>query len=237
MPYDFLLLDLVFALPALLILAVRRDLAPVMVTCVLASLPFALTEAWFCPTYWEPRFLFDLGARLGFGIEDFLFVSALAAFSSTAYAVCFRKDYLPQDDSPVPKAGQFRRAGAMVAVALAAAAGLAIAGVPMIYGSVGIMLLLASIVVMMRPDLRWPAIGGGAATLAVYLVLCQGFSCLLPGIFAQTWHAERFSGCLVLGVPLEELLYGFACGALATVFYPYVTRQRFAPRYRGAPER
>lgn len=57
----------------------------------LLSLPFATTEWMFYPDYWAPKFLFDLVDIIGFGIEDFLFVSALGVSSSSAWFVATGK--------------------------------------------------------------------------------------------------------------------------------------------------
>jgi hypothetical protein len=41
------------------------------------------------------------------------------------------------------------------------------------------------------------------------------------------WHAEKFLNVFFLGIPLEEYMYGFACGMAATMFYPYVFNRSF----------
>jgi hypothetical protein len=38
-----------------------------------------------------------------------------------------------------------------------------------------------------------------------------------------------FSNIRVIGIPLEELLYGFGAGVAATAFYPYTFHRRFTP--------
>jgi hypothetical protein len=79
LPYDFLVLSLLCWIPGFGAGFMRPDLRRAIVLSALCSLPFAFTEFLFYPEYWTPTFLFDLGDRLGFGIEDFLFVSAIAA--------------------------------------------------------------------------------------------------------------------------------------------------------------
>ena len=70
--YAVLTLSLLFLLPGALVYALRPDLRGPIHIVSLCSLPFALTEFLFYPTYWEPEFLFDLIHVLGFGIEDVL---------------------------------------------------------------------------------------------------------------------------------------------------------------------
>ena len=68
--YPFLVLSLLFLIPGVLFYALRPDIRRLLRLTLLASLPFATTEFLFYPTYWEPRTLFDLVPRIGFGIED-----------------------------------------------------------------------------------------------------------------------------------------------------------------------
>ena len=86
MEYNFLILTLIFWIPGILIYALRFDLRRIIHLMAAFSLPFALTEWLFYPEYWEPTFIFDLIHVFGFGIEDILFVTGLAAFTSTVYA-------------------------------------------------------------------------------------------------------------------------------------------------------
>jgi hypothetical protein len=44
------------------------------------------------------------------------------------------------------------------------------------------------------------------------------------------WHTERFLGRFLLGLPLEELLYGWAAGAAAGALAPFAFGFGFAPR-------
>jgi len=86
--YNFLILSLLFWIPGVGAYFARPDLRRAMKRSVLCSLPFAFSEFLFYPEYWTPTFLFDLGVRLGFGIEDFLFVSALAASAVRSMGFC-----------------------------------------------------------------------------------------------------------------------------------------------------
>ena len=79
-----------------------------------------------------------------------------------------------------------------------------------------------AVVLTRRPDLgRWALIGGAFITL-VYGLVCLAFDALLPGAFDRIWHTEGLFDRTVAGVPLEELVYGAASGALATVVLPWL---------------
>jgi hypothetical protein len=217
--YSFLLLALLFLIPGLVILLLRPDLRRVAFRMALCSLPFALTESWFYPSYWEPRFVFDLADRIGFGIEDLLFVAGLGAFSSTAYAFFFKRGYGAVADLAGRRlhrgASVFAAVGVLVAI-------IAALGIPMIYGSVAVMLGVSAFIGWRRRDLVRPMLLGGLCVTGVYSGLCGIYMGLLPDVFVHTWHIERFSNVFVLGIPLEEILYACAAGTAATAFYPYV---------------
>lgn len=227
--YSFLILSLILWVPAVAIWLGRRDLRRVIYPMALASLPFAATERLFYPDYWSPPFLFDLVNRIGFGLEDILFVVALAAVTTTIYAVVTGKQYGPVEDS---EEGRERRPNIVVG-----AGGLAICfglvglfvflEIPMIYGSCIIMAVIGGAICAMRHDLFWPSLVGLLATTVLYFGICLGFDLILPGVFEEHWHTEDFLDLYLVGVPLEELLYAGAAGFVATCFYPFVTDQRF----------
>lgn len=192
----------------------------------LCSIPFAFTENLFYPSYWEPTFLFGLADKIGFGIEDVLFVIGLAAFTSTAYAFFFRKTYQLVGTNELKAVIQ--RCLSVLGVTFLLVILLTILNVPMIYGSVGIMIGMSVFICFRRTDLLLPSFLGGFISLGIYTFLCLVLLTLIPDIFNMVWHTEKFLNVFVLGIPLEEYLYGFAAGITATAFYPYVFSQRFS---------
>jgi len=223
--YNFLTLALLFALPGAVIWLVRHDLRRTIICVVPFALPFAFTEFLFYPSYWEPNFLFDLGQRIGFGIEDFIFVCGLAAFSSTAYAFAFNRRYKPTDHaglifSALRALGLFVFSGLLFLGAI-------IAGVAVIYAACFVMVANACVILALRRDLAIPALLGSCLSTAIYFLLSLAAEKLLPGLFKNVWHTKDFLNIFIAGVPVEELLYGFSAGFIGTIFYPYVFGRRF----------
>jgi hypothetical protein len=99
--------------------------------------------------------------------------------------------------------------------------------VPMIYGSVIIMMLVAVVMLNQRRDLIRPGFLGAGITLLVYSLLALMAKWIYPSIFEFTWHTDKFLNLFLLGIPIEEMLYGTAAGLLATVCYPFIFSQRF----------
>jgi hypothetical protein len=226
--WNFLTLALLFALPGMLIGSARPDLRLAIACSLPFSLPFACTEFLFYPSYWEPAFLFDLGRRIGFGIEDIIFVTGLAAFTTTAYACACNRSYKPLGSIAfssccIKALWLFGITGALLLVLLGA-------GIPTIYSACQVMSAAALVMLWQRPDLIAPALLGGCISAGTYFMLCLAAAALMPGLFKNIWHTEKFLNIFIAGVPLEELLYGFSSGFVATAFYPYVFGRHFIQR-------
>lgn len=225
MTHDFLVLSLLFLLPGCLVWLARPDLRPLLKRMALFSIPFAATERLFYPVYWRPKFLLDLADHIGFGVEDVLFVVGLGAFTSTAYAVALRR-------TPVPGAlrGWLPGRGVLAIVLALSLVGLLLAArVPILYASVAVMVALAGVILVMRPDMALPSVLGALLSAAIYLGLCVAFAALVPGVFERAWRPSvLLPGKALLGVPLDEILYGLGAGFAATAFPPWAFRFRYA---------
>lgn len=225
MEYHFLILSLLFAIPGAIIYLCRRDLRIVIRRLMLCSIPFAFTEFLFYPDYWEPKFLFDLAAKIGFGIEDFIFVMGLAAFSGTGYAMVYRQTFQSE------KTVTFKQIAFRISMlSLIAAASMVIQtalSIPIIYGAIITMVAISLGVILVRLDLLVPSVLGGVISVGIYLTLCRIILLFIPELFETNWKLDAYSAMYILGVPLEELLYGFAAGCLACIFYPFVFSCRY----------
>ena len=101
------------------------------------------------------------------------------------------------------------------------------AGIPVIYSSCLAMAAAALAMLWQRPDLIAPALLGGCISAATYFMLCLAAGALMPGIFRNIWHTEKFLHIFIAGVPLEELLYGFLFGLCCHGLLSIRIRQAF----------
>ncbi len=225
MKYDFLILSLLFMIPGIIIYILREDLRKVIHIMALCSIPFAFTERFFYPSYWEPVFLFNLIDILGFGIEDILFVIGLSAFTSTAYAFFTNRSYhiigeLQTKQVVLKCLTVLGSTFLMIGLIL-------VMDITIIYGSFLIMTIISLIIFIKRKDLLIPGLTGGFLATTVYTLLCLCLTMLLPGVFKLTWHTDQFLNIFIIGIPVEEIIYGFTSGMVSTVFYPFVFNLRF----------
>lgn len=221
-----MILCLLLLVPGAVIFLWRRDLRKMMVIVSGCAVPFAFTEFLFYPTYWEPQFLFDLPQKIGFGIEDFLFVIGLGAFTSAVYPALFLKKL-----SPVRLHFQSNIFKLLVSVlgAFLLTSLFLFTEIPMIWACVPIMFAIAAAMVFLRRDLVVPALWGGLLSSLFYFAICLLLGVIVPNVFSLNWNAEKFSNIFVLGIPLEEVLYAWAAGTVSTVFYPFVFSRAFVP--------
>lgn len=223
--YSFLVLSLLFLVPPSAILLLRRDLRGILGLTAVLSLPFAATEFLFYPTYWNPETLFDLVQRIGFGIEDVLFVVGLGMLSAGIYPFVFGKRVLREASEP--RGAMCGRAAVLLISAGVAVAVASAVGVHMIYAAPVVMVVADAAILLRRSDLLAPSVVGGLLTVCVYGGLSLLFQLLIPGVFELDWNTDEFLNVFVLGIPVEELMYGFSAGLVGSVFVPYVLRARF----------
>ena len=62
---------------------------------------------------------------------------------------------------------------------------------------------------------------GGVAFLALYFVFFLFFDLAYPNLVQEVWNFSAISGILLLGVPLEELMFAFTFGMLWSSVYEH----------------
>ncbi|MDZ4725716.1 MAG: lycopene cyclase domain-containing protein [Leptospira sp.] len=190
----------------------------------LSSIPFAFTEFLFYPSYWEPKFLWNLVNLIGFGIEDIIFVIGLSAFSSSSFAVTFQKKLTPCSK------GILNSNQILISIFILYLITIFLFikfKIHLIFGAPILMLGSGIFMILRRSDLLFPGIFGGLITMTVYSLLCFALLQIYPSIFELTWHTEKFLNTKIFHIPLEELIYAFSSGFIATLFYPYVFSFRY----------
>jgi len=209
--YVWLVWSSAFLLPWLLAFATVPGYRGVMWRASFATSLFGATEPIFVPEYWKPPSLFELAQRTGFDIESFIFCFAIGGIGAVLYNGLTKQDLVPMSEAekrhPLHR---FHR------VALLAPF---VAFVPLyllpwnpIYPSIACLAI-------------GPANhrGGGFLFLVFYAIFMLGLRLSAPGYIEQVWNLPALSGMLIYGIPLEELLFGFAFGLYWTGVYEHFT--------------
>ena len=183
---------------------------------------FGVTEPIFVPEYWNPPSLFELAQRIGFDIESFIFCFAIGGIGSVLYNTLTGQDLVPVS---VAEMRQLRHRFHPVAIAAPFVLFVPLYFLPWnaIYPALVCLVVGAVAAVICRPDLKWKTLIGGALFLVLYTIFMLGLRWFAPGYIEEVWILPALSGLLIYGIPLEELLFGFAFGLYWTSVYEHFT--------------
>ena len=189
--------------------------------------PFGLTEPLFVPSYWNPPSLFELAQRTGFDIESIIFSFAIGGLGAVLYNRLTRRRL----EAVAPEERRHaRHRWHRWALAMPFALFPVLYFLPWnpIHAGIASMLLGAIAAVLCRPDLKANTLLGGVLFLAFYTIFLLGLKWSAPGYIEQVWNLKALSGVLIYGLPLEELLFGFAFGLFWTGIYEHFNWKRGA---------
>ena len=187
--------------------------------------PFGLTEPIFVPEYWNPPSLFDLAQRTGFDIESLIFCFGIGGIGAVLYNVLTRVRLQTVDST---ERHHHRHRLHPLALATPFIVFLPLYFLPWnsIYPGIAAMFAGAVAAILCRPDLKLKTLVGGGLFLGYYLIFMLVLRWLAPGYIETVWNMNSLSGIMLYGIPLEELLFGFAFGMFWACIYEHVTWQR-----------
>ncbi|RMD58109.1 hypothetical protein D6825_01970 [Candidatus Woesearchaeota archaeon] len=200
----------------------RPTLRKEMLLMSLFTMPLGLTEPIFVPEYWHPPSLFNLATRTGFDLESLIFSFAIGGIASVLYEALVgakhrriketRENYLHYLSIAVP----FITFTALYLKSESNPIYLVI--ISALIGTLATLLC--------RPDLSKNIIAGGLAFLTLYFVTFLIATLIYPTFISQAWNLKAISGTLILGIPLEELLFALSIGMLWSGIYEQATQYR-----------
>lgn len=169
-----------------------------------------LIQPILVPEYWSPPTLFNLTQRIGFNIESFIFAFSIGGIALVIYGAIFKTKHLP-----VRKLHYFF----LLLTPLTFLLLHFFTKINPIY-SVSIAMLTGAIwVIICRRDLVKKVLVGGVIFLGLYFIFLSGFNWAYPGYISQAWNLRAISGILILGVPIEELLFALTLGMFWSSLY------------------
>ena len=213
--------------------AVRAGLRRTMVMVSLGTMLLGLTEPLFVPEYWNPPTLWNLARRTGFDLESLLFSFAIGGIVLAAYDVLFA---VGPSEHVGHERGHPRHRYHLLAVLSAPLLFVVLLALTTLNPIYAAAITLAGgflATLYCRPDLRLKMIVSGALFLLLYFVVFALFDLAFPGYVAAVWNLGAISGRLVLGVPLEELMFAFTFGLYWSSVYEHLTWRRSPRASRG----
>ena len=230
--YAYLALSAALAAVWTVLYVVRADLRRAMMPVSLGTMLLGLTEPLFVPEYWNPPTLWNLARRTGFDLESLLFSFAIGGIVFAAYHTLF--GVAPSESMAHERSHRRHRYHLLVVLSapLLFALLLALTTLNPIYASAIALVGGFLATLYCRPDLWLKMIVSGGFFLALYFVVFGLFNLAFPGYVAAVWNLGAISGRLLLGVPLEELMFAFTFGLYWSSVYEHLVWRR-SPRGQG----
>jgi hypothetical protein len=234
--YAWLTWSTAFLIPWAILFALSKRGRGVMWRASFVTALFGLTEPIFVPWYWNPPSLFELARRTGFDLESLIFSFAIGGIGIVLYDAVTRHDAVA-----VPKTQrQYRRHRLhrlALCVPLILFAPLYLLPWNPIYPALVSLAAGAVASLACRPDLAAKTALGGTLFLLLYWVFMLALRWFAPGYIESVWNLPALSGVLIGGIPLEELLFGFAFGTYWASVYEHLTWQTSASRAHATAAR
>jgi len=218
MMYGYLIGALIATLFWLIIFFTRQDLRKQMVITGLLFLPFFLFDKMLIPSYWQPRVLFDLYDKLGFSLESILFIFTASGVFAVLYKFAMRKTENIPTKISVSKRTILFLVYIYSTFLILTSLGLGAHILSMLIPFVAIIIFIT----IQRPDLLKLIIMSGILGFGLYFTSLLIFSHFLPNFFTNTYNLGNLWGIFILGIPLEEVLWGLYYPALMACSYKYL---------------
>lgn len=197
-----------------------------MLVVSLATSLLGLSEPLFVPAYWNPPTLFDLAKITRFDIESLLFSFGVGGIAAAAYEGFFKPRHTSM--SQVEKSRRRHRLHllALISAPLTFAVLYILTGLNPIYNA-GLAFLVGGLAsIACRPDLTKKMILTGLGFLIFYFVFFETLVIAYPRYVDLVWNLSDISGILVLGIPIEELMFALGLGFMWSSVYEHITWTR-----------
>jgi hypothetical protein len=212
--YAYLVGGLMYLFIWVLLYIIRSDLRKQMMYLSVITMPLGISEPIFRRDYWNPP-LFN---GWPIGLEELIFCFAIGGIAAVLYEEIFRKRY-----SRVPAK---THAHSLLAILLFFVVWSYVLifrlGVNSIYACSAALLIVAIYLVSPRKDLVKVALLSGLLVSLLMLAFYQLLLRIYPDMVREIWYLKNISGILVLGIPIEELMWGFCWGFFAGPLYEII---------------
>ncbi|MDP3940947.1 MAG: lycopene cyclase domain-containing protein [bacterium] len=192
-----------------------------LIVSLLTSL-LGLSEPLFVPEYWAPPSLFNLALRTGFDIESLIFSFGIGGIAVVLYDRIFHTMYeqIPSQAHHDPR-HRYHLWAILAAPIIFILLELTTRFNP-IYIAIIAMILGGLATWYCRPDLKKKMIVSAILFLGLYFFYFLILIAMSPGYVEKVWNLKGISGILIVGIPLEELLFALSFGFLWSSIYEHI---------------
>lgn len=184
------------------------------------------TEPFFVPVYWSPPSLFDLAHRTGFDIESFIFSFAIGGIAVTIYTLIQSTSHEQISTHERHLSRHRYHLLSILSSPLIFFVLFFATSINPIYSASISMLIGGVFSWYCRPDLKNKMIVSAFLFLGLYFFYFLTLIAISPGFVQQVWNLKALSGILILGIPLEELLFALSFGFIWSSVYEHIAWRR-----------
>jgi hypothetical protein len=220
--YAYFISILFFLFIWIILFVVRGDLRKKMLTMSFLVAPLGFTQFFYFRDYWHP--IYSLGTIFGVvGVEEIIFCFLIGGITAVIYEEVFGLKYTKRHLKNHP----YWMLGFFVLGVLWMLIGNIILGFNSMYISISILLLTGFLVLIFRHDLLKDAFFSGILIgILMFVFYLLFFNTMFNDIIQKWWLLKNISGILILGVPIEELMWAFSWGFFAGPAYEFITGLR-----------
>ena len=195
-----------------LVYLLKKDSRKEMLKMSWITMPFGLTEPLFVPEYWFPPSLFDLAKKTEFDIESLIFSFAIGGIGTVLYNLIFKRGLaeIPHTE----RSHQRHRLHIYILFIPVIVFGILALFTTLNHIYCGsIALFVGGLATLYcRSDLKRKIWVGGILFTVLYFIYFGSILPIYPQYVELYWNLDNLTHILVLGIPIEELLFAFTFG-------------------------
>lgn len=182
-----------------------------------------LTEPLFVPAYWSPPSLFDLASKTGFDVESLIFSFGIGGLAVVLYEHIFRTQHAVMSLGGRHDLRHRFHFWALSSAPIIFVVLLIATKINPIYSAIIAMAGGGLFAWFCRPDLKKKMLVSALIFLGLYFIYFFTLIIAYPGYVQNVWKLKAISGILILGIPLEELMFALSFGFLWSSIYEHLT--------------
>jgi len=221
--YAYLSLSVALSVVWATLHVLRHDLNASMLRVSVCTALLGLTEPIFVPRYWNPFTIFNLARRTGFDLESLLFSFSIGGIVFAAYEFLFHVKPVENIAADSKKGRHRQHTLAVLSAPLLFGFLSATTRLNPIYSSAIALIAGFFATLSCRRDLWLKMIVSGGLFFALYFFVFALFNVAFPGYVEAVWNLKAISAVRLIGVPLEELMFGFTFGLYWSSVYEHLT--------------
>ena len=183
----------------------KKDSRKEMLKMSLITMPFGLTEPLFVPDYWLPPSLFNIGG-IGTVLYNLIFKRGLAEISHSERNHSRHRLHIYI---------LFIPAAVFIILAL-------FTSLNHIYCGIIALFIGGLATLYCRPDLKGKIWVGGILFTILYFIYFGSILPFYPQYVELYWNLDNLTHILILGIPIEELLFAFTFGMYWSGLYEHL---------------